>query len=140
MAEPTANLADQAPDFGQWVKLIKTSDKEYGLAAAKPIGEYAIFMKEDAAVHTVQLQHLSYTCSFCLKTTGMPKGIKKCGSCVIVHYCSAECQKADWTIHKYECKFFTLSKTFAGTGEMREMIRIIIKAGIDKEFVKLSTV
>ena len=32
------------------------------------------------------------------------KATKLCGNCKIVSYCSAECQKADWKLHKQACK------------------------------------
>lgn len=33
----------------------------------------------------------------------MNNGSKRCSNCKIVHYCSVECQKADWINHKQAC-------------------------------------
>ena len=29
---------------------------------------------------------------------------KKCGRCLVVYYCSSQCQRAHWCIHKHVCK------------------------------------
>lgn len=39
-------------------------------------------------------------CSFCRKTGEL----KKCGACYNVAYCSIECQKGAWKVHKFVCK------------------------------------
>ncbi|KAJ7749488.1 hypothetical protein B0H16DRAFT_1663456 [Mycena metata] len=41
-------------------------------------------------------------CSVC-RGKGKPK-MKKCGTCVKVRYCSADCQRSDWKAHKLICK------------------------------------
>ena len=44
-------------------------------------------------------------CNFCLKTEEVVKRIiKKCSNCKVIHYCSKECQRNDWPIHKKVCK------------------------------------
>jgi len=35
---------------------------------------------------------------------GGPKKLSKCGRCLLVYYCSRECQLADWKTHKVLCK------------------------------------
>lgn len=44
----------------------------------------------------------SLLCTFCDK-----HGAHLCGRCESVRYCSEECQKADWPIHKLLCKAFS---------------------------------
>lgn len=43
----------------------------------------------------------SNTCSTCQK----PSGDKKCTACKCTYYCSPECQKTDWVLHKTRCQF-----------------------------------
>lgn len=40
-------------------------------------------------------------CQFCFKSES---SLSKCSSCNVVHYCSKECQKHDWKMHKLYCK------------------------------------
>ena len=40
-------------------------------------------------------------CSFCLK--GSKDGMKRCGKCKAIYYCSTACQKSDWPKHKLAC-------------------------------------
>jgi hypothetical protein len=54
----------------------------------------------------LEKQKLAEACSVCGKTAG-ELGIRmlKCSACTIApKYCSAKCQKADWTTHKTECR------------------------------------
>lgn len=39
-------------------------------------------------------------CLYC----GSGSNIKACSGCKEVHYCSKECQRDDWKIHKKDCK------------------------------------
>lgn len=39
-------------------------------------------------------------CQYCFKTD---EKLSKCSRCKVVHYCSKECQKQDWKIHKVYC-------------------------------------
>ncbi|KAH7081157.1 hypothetical protein BKA63DRAFT_561719 [Paraphoma chrysanthemicola] len=41
----------------------------------------------------------SQLCAMCMK-----EGSKACGGCHEMRYCSTECQKSDWQIHKMACK------------------------------------
>jgi hypothetical protein len=46
-------------------------------------------------------QTTALSCQKCKKTA---EKILTCGRCVLAKYCSQECQKADWTLHKIVCK------------------------------------
>ena len=41
------------------------------------------------------------TCAACKKTGTK---LRHCGACKIVWYCGPECQRANWNVHKLECK------------------------------------
>ena len=40
-------------------------------------------------------------CVYCKKPAD---NMKKCSKCRVMHYCSVDCQKADWKTHKLICK------------------------------------
>lgn len=53
---------------------------------------------------TVAPKHLPKYCSYCLKPDLTTK-LEKCAACKSIFYCNRSCQKADWPMHKVECKF-----------------------------------
>ena len=56
------------------------------------------------------------------------KKLSKCSSCKIMHYCSVDCQKFDWKIHKFECqKFFKVKFNLISDDQVRLYIRILIR-------------
>ncbi|KAK4903877.1 hypothetical protein LTR66_017965, partial [Elasticomyces elasticus] len=47
---------------------------------------------------------MSETCTVCSKpSTSLPQGLKRCAKCHTQSYCSRECQKKAWSVHKKEC-------------------------------------
>merc|ERR1712167_509214 len=44
------------------------------------------------------------SCQNCRKEELKPRAFQKCARCKLVMYCSRECQKADWSSHKQNCK------------------------------------
>jgi len=44
------------------------------------------------------------------------KTLKVCEDCKMVFYCSSECQRKDWKIHKYNCDFYVKTKIAAIEG------------------------
>jgi len=53
---------------------------------------------------------LQKTCAMCPKTKH-----KACAGCLIIRYCGAECQAADWARHKSECKALKSCVLFPNT-------------------------
>jgi MYND finger len=49
-------------------------------------------------------------CTVCYK---VEKGMKLCGRCRLVYYCSAICQKKDWRTHRLKCKQTEFSSSYA---------------------------
>ena len=48
-------------------------------------------------------------------------GTKSCGACGVVSYCSVECQKGDWKVHKHSCiNMNKLPTTFLPLSELRK--------------------
>ncbi|CAO4365279.1 unnamed protein product [Caenorhabditis nigoni] len=64
-------------------------------------------------------------CNRCLTNTTR---LKKCAGCNEFFYCSQECQKMDWKIHKPECKSIQEHGTLA-SDSMRLAMRIIVLLG-----------
>lgn len=44
-------------------------------------------------------------CEYCLE-----EAVKMCGGCLHAQYCSKECQKDDWKLHKHTCKNYKVIK------------------------------
>lgn len=40
----------------------------------------------------------------CLKEGKEGEKLKRCSKCKVVKYCSAECQREDWALHKAVCR------------------------------------
>jgi len=74
-----------------------------------------------------ELEKLQSDCVFC----GASGARQKCANCLIVYYCSRECQVAHWKVHKVICK--EMCKEFAGKGadiaEDRRTIKAMLRAG-----------
>ncbi|VDO31462.1 unnamed protein product [Haemonchus placei] len=66
---------------------------------------------------------LNAYCHSCLK---MGSDLKKCKGCRMFYYCSADCQKKDWPLHKTEC---SMCKVLDGVSneEVRLVMRLAIK-------------
>ncbi|CAD5226138.1 unnamed protein product [Bursaphelenchus xylophilus] len=60
--------------------------------------------------HHLFNQKVDSYCSECLKEPELQGKLFQCSGCNFVKYCSKECQKMGWTLHKSECK--RLQKVF----------------------------
>lgn len=60
--------------------------------------------------------------------------MKMCKSCKLVRYCSIECQKKDWGIHKLLCKDINTAKESGITFNKKKYCRRFIKWDIFPEF------
>lgn len=64
---------------------------------------------------------LRRTCANCCKEND--GSFKKCGGCKTVAYCSKDCQKSGWPLHKGECaKFKDLKKNGVQAGKHNWML------------------
>ena len=52
-----------------------------------------------------------YRCDNCKSTETIDNKFSKCSGCRRIYYCSIQCQKADWLIHKNECQIIRDSTT-----------------------------
>jgi len=90
MLEEGSNPYDTKSQEG--LTLEEVSKEKGNIKMANLLGGWLTFLEKNG---TGQL------CSVCCKYLEKPK---KCGKCKSRYYCSAECQKQDWTEHKKECK------------------------------------
>jgi hypothetical protein len=80
-------------------------------AAAAPASDYAVTGASSPSEDAMQmmqekLNHLQVTenvCANCKKAATNEIKLSKCSRCKAVSYCSKECQKADWKMHKQSC-------------------------------------
>uniref|UniRef100_A0A1I7THV3 MYND-type domain-containing protein n=1 Tax=Caenorhabditis tropicalis TaxID=1561998 RepID=A0A1I7THV3_9PELO len=56
---------------------------------------------EDLYAFALAKAQVERYCNYCL--TSMVQ-LKKCSACKKLYYCSLECQRTDWKLHKFECK------------------------------------
>jgi splicing suppressor protein 51 len=58
-------------------------------------------------------------CANCAKTkSDLGIDLKRCAKCQTTHYCSRECQKADWKCHKRACASYAASASAPATPSM----------------------
>ncbi|EGC39312.1 hypothetical protein DICPUDRAFT_147973 [Dictyostelium purpureum] len=84
------------------------SDKDLGVFSTRKFkkGE-EILSNIEPYVHSVP-QH-NIVCDYCLKNKNNENlnttiSLKRCTGCKLIYYCSIDCQKKAWPIHKHECK------------------------------------
>ncbi|KAF2657195.1 putative MYND domain protein [Lophiostoma macrostomum CBS 122681] len=46
---------------------------------------------------------MAAACNTCMKTGSEAENLKRCAKCQTTYYCSRDCQKADWRVHKKVC-------------------------------------
>ncbi|KIJ35889.1 hypothetical protein M422DRAFT_261844 [Sphaerobolus stellatus SS14] len=73
---------------------------------------------------------LTRNCSGCLKNAYQGNSLRACGRCKRTSYCSIECQKHDWPIHKQFCgktadkRLATLVKHFMENNELMQHLQM----------------
>lgn len=88
----------------------KTVKKNQPENQAKTITEIPpkIAKKEESAEPTTKKKP-RHRCANCGEKTAV---IKKCADCGTVKYCSRECQKQHWKVHKVDCKILTSTSKY----------------------------
>ncbi|VDP77678.1 unnamed protein product [Schistosoma mattheei] len=80
-----------------------------------------VYMKEASYVHSISNSKLSKYCDGCLKSI---PNLWSCSSCKIMMYCSRDCQRLMWRVHKLECKQYIKYGRFP-IAPVRLILRII---------------
>eukprot|EP00808_Paulinella_micropora_P027310 g45810.t1 len=76
----------------------------------------------------------SQACNKCQKTGKM----LVCGSCQSASYCSAECQKADWKVHKKPCKKIKAEKQAQALKEATFTLPTSVQSGGPTQTAKIA--
>lgn len=79
-----------------------------GVAAANSSGERKYkeldkFLKNNG-LRGMTLIDTNYEGARRCANCGAVTGVKRCSGCLEIYYCSTECQKFHWTIHKVQCR------------------------------------
>ncbi|KAH7096107.1 hypothetical protein BKA62DRAFT_720700 [Auriculariales sp. MPI-PUGE-AT-0066] len=64
-------------------------------------GQVILAMKPHT--HVLSNQHIASFCATCGSPSTHTATLKRCSGCAVTHYCSSNCQTADWKHHKVEC-------------------------------------
>lgn len=65
---------------------------------------FPIATREDFETALTDKVFITGTCIYCGCVENATTQIKKCSRCYSTSYCSRECQKADYSLHKLICK------------------------------------
>jgi len=68
--------------------------------AGTAIPQGSLILKSEPLVLATFSHNRHQYCNFCLK---QKQSLLKCGKCYTLYYCSSQCQKEDWALHKKEC-------------------------------------
>lgn len=86
----------------------------------------SILVEEEPFAYAVTDRCHQTHCSWCFKTQ---KDMKRCSRCRFLSYCSKECQRMDFAVHKKECNYLAraASRNHHIGDEMRLVGRVILK-------------
>ncbi|CAF1081408.1 unnamed protein product, partial [Brachionus calyciflorus] len=94
-----------------------------------------IFYEGYPSVRALNDEYKEKACDYCFKKCS---NLRRCSQCKFMSYCTQECQKADWLVHKYECKKFSeLSKSKPNTLKLFNdvLIRAFLRTLISVKYI-----
>ncbi|CAI2185125.1 7862_t:CDS:10 [Funneliformis geosporum] len=94
-----------------------------GLFALQNISPGALVIEDIPYAAVVDDSNFFTTCSNCFTKGGK---LSCCSACKLVHYCSQECQRNDWSNHQHECKVFVKVQRKPPTS-IRLLCRILMR-------------
>ncbi|KAF8122536.1 hypothetical protein EV363DRAFT_1436578 [Boletus edulis] len=91
------------PQLPSLLEIRKTDYSGRGLWTRQHVKYGSVILSIEAHVGVLSNQHLDSRCSSCTKATSTSP-FMRCSGCGTLRYCNSGCQKADWSLHKHECK------------------------------------
>ncbi|BGP34992.1 hypothetical protein JCM10296v2_006816 [Rhodotorula toruloides] len=112
IASPTAGTSATVeyshPHLPPNLEVCRISGRGRGIIAKEAFSPGTTLLTTTPLVSVLDQRNLGHRCSFCFRSIDDLKSpstkLQQCSSCHIVQYCSAACQRRDWSIHKKECK------------------------------------
>lgn len=87
--------------LNNYIAVDNASTKKNRMIALKDIPKGITVLTEKPLISTVEVASIDKYCNNCFK----PLEVKyKCSRCKFSHYCSKECQKENYSFHKYICQ------------------------------------
>lgn len=99
------------------------------LAMNKSYKQGELILSESPLSYALHGKASSQFCAECLKSREVHP-LLRCSKCKYVFYCSKNCQKSHWTLHKKECSFIARSNATPGA-----TLRVIFHIITSKVFI-----
>ena len=103
-----------------------TTEKGYHIVAKEDIPIGGLILEEKPIACVLNEQHKMTTCATCFQ----PNATLQCTACSQLVYCSKQCQRQDWAIHKLECKAFQKAQKNINM-TVRFLIRLLFAIHLD---------
>eukprot|EP00898_Chlorokybus_atmophyticus_P008090 jgi/Chlat1/8282/Chrsp78S07708 len=118
-----------------------------GLRAARSFQPGELLFSQPAYAAALDACNQSSRCDACARPESDGVSLKRCSGCKLTYYCSAQCQRLAWTVHKLECPLLrpreveearsSSPSSRTPTSTMRLVIRALIRRHLeDKEVIR----
>jgi SET and MYND domain-containing protein len=118
------------PSIAREFSLQHTEDKGRLLASNKDRRPGELLLRCAPYTFVLLEKYYQQRCHHCF--VEKPK-LLRCSKCKLVYYCSSECQKASWSLHKYECENTQRVAPHKPTPTMLLLCRLLWRARLEKE-------
>ncbi|KAJ3187906.1 hypothetical protein HDU85_006299 [Gaertneriomyces sp. JEL0708] len=106
------------------------SSRGRGIFAVSTISPGTTLITEQAYASVLDDQHLLTHCSSCFQ----PRPRFRCSKCALLRYCSQQCQRVDWAVHRQECKVLLKAPSpKLATTSFRAICRILSRRFLDSD-------
>ena len=105
-------------DPGLGYEIFISEEKGRGIKATKDYNVGNLILQADPFAYVIFENMAEHVCHHCFNMvirdkSGKPTStLLKCSACKFARYCSRDCQKKAWPMHKKECMAIKVSKTY----------------------------